>query len=197
MGINKQRPLPTDLFNDEDLLAMDDDLFRTAIGLRMLADDFGRQTCTDWMVRPEIYRGRPMVTEEVLVDHMLRLDALGVIGIYPSGDRTYYAIRVWPAVSHPTPSKHPAPPPDLFQRFAGSHPEGRSAWEREREESGERAEESPSWNVAGLPPSSFCKVHQPRGSGGIPCIYCQDARLAAKEWEQNRRRVAFEDLTDN
>lgn len=170
---------------------MDDDLFRTAIGLRMLADDHGRGTCTDWMVRPDLYRGRPAVTEDILVDHFLRLDALGELGIYASGDRSFYQMRVWPSVSHPAPSKFPPPPLELIQKFAGSSPDGFSAVESERAGEGEESGE-PASDISSIIPSPFCKVHQPAGSKGVPCIHCQDARLHAQQVERELRRRAAE-----
>ena len=189
MGISKQRPLPPDLYNDEDLLAMPDDLFRTAVGLRMLADDHGRGTCTDWMVRPELYRGRPEVTEDTLVDHMLRLDDLNYIGIYSAGDRTFYAMRTWPAVSHPAASKFPPPPLEIIQRFAISPLEDNSAWERGRAGEGDESDRGTTSDTSSGPPSPFCRVHQPRGTRE-DCRHCGTARLAAKQWEQEQRRVA-------
>lgn len=188
MPVSKQRPMPPHPWNEEPLLSMDDSLFRTMVGLRMLADDHGRGTCTDWMVRPDLYRGRPEVTEDTLVDHFLQLHDLGEIGIYYAGDRSFYVMRVWPAVSHPAPSKFPAPPLELFQRFAGTEPDGFSAVEREG--AGERggAGEATSGG-SGVAPSPFCLVHQPAGTRE-DCRHCGTARLAAREFERARRQEA-------
>lgn len=187
MGMEKQKPMPADLFTDEDLSILPPDVKVTALGLHLHADDQGRESTTLWRLRAAIWAGHPEVTEETLVEHLLQLDELGFIGIYSVGERTYYAIRVFPAPSHPKPSKHPAPPADLFQRTAGSPPDDRSAWERESAEQERARGESPRWTTAGIPPSPFCRDHQPAGSGGKPCVHCQDARLAHEMWIREDR----------
>lgn len=184
MGISKMRPFPTDLWTDEDLIALPVPVKWTAAGLRMHADDEGRESVTDWMLRPSIWPGRNEVDADVLVEHLLVLSYAGVIGIYTIGDRTYYQLRVWPSVSHPQRSKHPPPPPELFQNGSGWSPADFSAGERE---SGESAGERPDQRPSGLPPSPFCRDHQPAGSGGTPCVLCQDARLAYQVWVKEQR----------
>lgn len=176
MGMSKMRPLPHDLWTDEDLIALPLTVKWTAVGLRMHADDEGRESVTDWMLRPSIWPGDADMTEELLVDHLLLLAEAGVIGLFESGGRTYYQMRSWPSVSHPQQSKHPQPPPELFQNFAGSPPEDFSAGEGERGERG-TSEESP----AGIPPSPFCLVHQPNGTRQN-CRHCGTARLAHEQW---------------
>ncbi|KQR90997.1 MAG: hypothetical protein J0I33_13805 [Microbacterium ginsengisoli] len=185
--IGKQRAIPPDLWLDEDLIALPLAVKWTAIGLRMHADDEGRETTTDWMLRPSLWPGDPLSTDD-LIEHLLLLDDLGYVGIYAAGGRTYYQVREWPAVSHPKRSRHPAPPPELFQRAAGDPLEDRSAWGGEGE-GGEWGESGGSGSrPAGLPPSPFCRVHQPAGTGGAPCRHCGDARRAHDFFNQERRR---------
>lgn len=52
--------------------------------------------------------------------------------------------------------------------------------ERESERAGERGRETPPQPPAPVMarPSPFCPAHYPLGSHGVPCIGCQDARLA-------------------
>jgi hypothetical protein len=188
--MHKQKPLPGDIFTDEDLIALPIAVRLTAIGLRMHADDQGRESTTPWRVKSAIWPGNPEVTEDDLIEHLLLLDAAGYVGIYSVGDRTYYQVRDWPAPSHPAPSQHPAPPADLFQRAAGISPEARSAWERERE--GERGWESAPESPAGVPPSPFCKVHQPNGTRQA-CRHCGTARLAHEQYlHESRQRTGDE-----
>lgn len=183
MVMDRQRHLTTEEFFDEELMHPLDPLVHfTGIRLRMYADDHGRETTTLHLLKAGTWPGHPQVTEELILDHLLMLDEVGYIGIYTVGERTYYQVREWPSVSHPKPSKYPPPPANLFQRFASSSLDDFSAGEREREPRAESAEESPVWMSAGVPPSPFCKVHQPAGSGGKPCHHCQDARLAHQQW---------------
>lgn len=185
MGMSKQRQLPPDIFTDEHLLALPIEARMTAIGLRMHADDFGRESAIPRKILGNVWPENPEITEDMIIDHLLLLDGVGYIGIYSVGPRTYYAVRIWPAVSHPNPSGYPPPPPELFQKFAGDPLANFSAWEREGEregeEPGEGGEESPRWRSSGIPPSPFCKVHQPNGIRGN-CRHCGTARLAHEQW---------------
>lgn len=193
MGMSRQRALPPDIFTDEDLMVLPAKVRLTAIGLRMHADDEGRESTTWWMLKASIWPGHPEVTEEVLVDHLLRLDDVGYIGLYESGGRTYYAIRDWPSVSHREPSKCPPPPADLFRKRSGSSPEDFPAGERERERESEWGREGASERTAGLPPSPFCRFHQPRGTEA-KCRHCGTARLAHDQWL--REHADVEDILD-
>lgn len=195
MGMEKQKPLPADIFTDEDLIALPVAVRMTGIGLRMHADDHGRESTTLWRVRAGVWPGNPEFTDEVLTDHLLMLDDAGYIGVYSVEDRTFYQVRVWPAPSHPRPSRIPAPPLDLFQRFAGSSPAGRSAWEGESE--GDESEWGESGgSLAGIPPSAFCKLHQPHGTRAN-CRHCGTARLAQEQWiRQHEDRVSGVRFTD-
>jgi len=189
MGMNKMRPLPLDLWTDEDLIELPLDVKWTAVGLRLHADDQGRETTTAWKLLPSIWPGNRDVDEDVLIEHLLLLDQIGYIGIYSAAGKTYYALRAWPAVSHAAPSKHPPPPADLFQNASGPDPETFSAWESE---SGERAEGGARGRPAGLPPSPFCKVHQPAGTTD-DCRHCGTARLAHQQYLAEQRASVGDD----
>ena len=173
--------LPPDIFTDEDLIEMPLAVRLTAIGLRMHADDQGRETTTPRMLVASIWPVDPDMDEETIVDHLLALDDAGYIGIYDAGGRSYYALRDWPSVSHAAPSKHPPPPAGLFRIRSGASPEDFSAWEREGARERERATEWGEESPAGIPPSPFCRVHQPRGTERN-CRHCGTARLAHEQW---------------
>lgn len=182
MPMSRQRALPPDIFTDEDLIALPIEVRMTGVGLRLNADDQGRESTTTWMLRSAIWPGNPEISDDVLIDHLLQLDAAGYIGLYHHGGRTYYVLREWPSVSHAAPSKHPAPPADLFRNRSGTSPEEFSAWEREREGGGVSAGERPD----GVPPSPFCRVHQPAGTEQ-DCRHCGTARLAHDQWLREHR----------
>lgn len=188
MAMSKQRLMPLDLFTDETLMELPLALRWTAIALRMNADDSGRESANARLVKAATWPLDESMTVEVIEDHLLELDALGVIGIYNVGARTYYAMAVWPAVSHPVPSILPVPPLAVRQRFASGPLASRSAGEREgeRESAGERegegaSESAGSEGPAGVPPSPFCKLHQPSGTRSN-CRHCGTARLAQEQW---------------
>lgn len=187
----KLRPLPADLWTDEDLIELPLPVRMTAIGLRLHADDQGRETVTDWTLRPSIWPGPHGVSASELVEHLLLLDYAGYIGLYSDEKRTFYQVREWPAVSHPRPSRFPPPPPDLFQRFAGRPPANFSAQEREGGSGGEGESEARA-HAAGGRPSPFCRVHQPNGTEA-DCRHCGTARNALDQWKAQR---AAEDTPD-
>lgn len=187
--MDKNRPLPPDIFTDEDLIALSIPVRMTAIGLHFHADDQGRQTATTWQLKGSIWPGNPEITEDVLIEHMLTLEQAGYIDLYSDETRTYFSLTRWPRPNHPLPSKFPEPPADR-RRPDGDQPADRSAGERA---SGERAGEPE--RPDGIPPSPFCRMHRPAGSGGVPCIHCQDARLAYSVWEREQRAPTREDET--
>lgn len=200
--------LPLDVFTNEDLMELPDELWRTAIGLRSNADDQGRGSARPAMLKAAIWPLRPEVTTDVLEEYLTRLDDLKYIQIWtdPDDGREYYAMREWPAVSHPQPSRHPEPPPlpQKRSRAAGSPLAGRSAVERESErESGwrdpaEGEEGEGAWrdaeSFAGKPPSKFCHEHP--GGTLTPCGPCGTAREQNKLWEKRQREKARAEFTE-
>jgi len=182
--------LPPDIFTDELLMDLDIELKWTAVGLRMNADDHGRESANPMLVKAAIWPLDPSKTNTVIEDHLLALDYAGYIGLYNVDGRTYYAIADWPSVSHAARSRLPAPPPGTFQRSSGGPPEflsaGERGSEREREWTSESSEESPT----GIPPSPFCKLH-PRGTTAN-CRHCGTARLHHEQWLRE-----FRDAPDN
>jgi len=187
--------LPPDIFTDELLMDLDIELKWTAIGLRMNADDHGRESANPRLVAAAVWPLDSSKTSAVIEDHLLALDYAGYIGLYNVDGRTYYALADWPAVSHAARSRLPAPPPGTFRKSSGGSPEFLSAGERGRErerewvsEGAEGDEERP----AGIPPSAFCKMHQPAGTKDN-CRHCGTARLAQKQWEDEQRAAAHDD----
>ena len=178
MAIGRQRMLPPDLLLDEQLMELEPAVFKTAIGLRMHADDHGRQALNLRIILGQVWPTSDVVTTEVLEDHLLELDAVGYILTYTVEGRNFYAMATWPSVSHASPSTLPAPPLESFRSRSGGSPESFSAGEGEGERGwGEGGAESP----AGVPPSPFCKLHQPNGTRAN-CRHCGTARLAHEQW---------------
>ncbi|MGV3712240.1 hypothetical protein [Pseudolysinimonas sp.] len=173
MAMSRQRAVPPDIFTDEDLMQLPIPVRLTAIGLRLHADDHGRESTTTALLKASLYPTTEEISEEEIVEHLLLLDEAGYIGIYADGSRSYYALADWPAAQHPKASKFPPPPPETFMKTSGSPPEDVMAWERE----GEGASEG---GPAGVPPSPFCPVHRPNGTRR-DCRHCGTARLAHEQ----------------
>jgi hypothetical protein len=191
MAISNPRPLPVDLFTDEHLIELPLLVKWTAVGLRQYADDQGREQVNSRLLKAAIWPLHEEVTPQVIDDHLLLLDEIGYIGIYASSGRNLYSMASWVVVSHPKPSRFPAPPPDLFRNASGSFPESFSAGEREgereRASEGEWAPEgAPSGSQLEVPPSPFCKLHRPSGTTSN-CRHCGTARLANEQWQELRR----------
>lgn len=190
--MDKNRPLPPDIFTDVDLISLPAEVKVTAFGLHFHADDEGRQTLTTWQIKGKIWPGNPEITEDTIIEHILMLEEAGYLITYYVGDRAYFQLTRWPRPNHPLKSAFPPPPADR-RRTASDARAGRSAWEGEGEGEPREARERPRERPAGDPPSPFCRAHQPAGSGGVPCIHCQDARLAYQVWERQQRALAREE----
>ena len=184
MAITRQRQLPPEAFLNPQLLALPPAVRLTEIGLRMYADNFGREQVHERLLIAAIYPFDRAMTELEMAEHLEQLFDAGVIVLYTAGPRRedFYQFVEWPAVSHAGRSKHPDPPED-FRNDSGTVPgEG----ERGREGEGESAPGgAPSGNVPDpdSPPDPFCRVHMPTGTDQ-PCQRCGRARLARKVYDQ-------------
>jgi hypothetical protein len=205
MGMSRQRALPVDIFTDERLIELPHEVRLTAIGLRLNADDHGRGSARRELLKAAVWPLTESITLDVIESHLVDLDDLEYIHLYKADGRELYSVTDWPAVSHPIPSKFPAPPApaDRARRpeFSGAPLAGLSAGERESErESGwrdpaEGEEGEGAWRdaegLAGNPhaaPSKFCHEH-PRGTLQ-PCGPCGTAREQNKLWEKRKRAQA-------
>lgn len=202
MAMTRRRYVTPETFGREDLLNLPPAVRLTEIGLRMYADDEGRERLTPALLRANLYPLNPEITDDVLTEHLLALDEAGSIVIYDVGDRTFYAMTDWPTVDRPARSKHPEPPAEPFANdsraprdsfVAGERGReggrgGEGAWERG---GGESASRSPREDD---PPSPFCRSH-PEGTEH-PCRGCGTARLRHRQWTDRQmaqaRSVSFE-----
>lgn len=184
MGISRQRPVPPEDFTSEELLSLPATVRATMTGLRMHADDQGRENAHQRLLWSSIWPLSEEVTEDDVVDHLLRLAEVEWLDLYSATGRTYYQIVNWPKVDHGKPSRLPAPP-SRTPRESFAAGESESAGESERPESG------PSRTIPALGPSPFCSQH-PDGIDE-PCRDCGTARLRHERWVVARRAVATEE----
>ncbi len=184
MTFGRQRAVPPDLWTDERLIELPVPVKWTAISLHMFADDHGRQTRRDWMLRRAVYPQDELSREE-FDSHLLALAEAGWIVLYEVDGSEVYQVSGWPSTSHAKPSKFPPPPlPENRRQPAGSFPADRRVEEergRESERGGESREGEPFQQPTAGPPSAFCRRHQPHGVEA-PCRDCGTARLASEEW---------------
>jgi len=160
----------------------------TAIGLRLHADDQGRENANQRLLWASIWPLSEDVSEGDLILHLLTLEEAGYITVYSVGPRAYYQIVDWPKVDHGKPSRLPAPP--LRESSRESNREAFSAVEGESE--GEWREESPPpRTIPGSLPSPFCRAH-PDGVDQ-PCRNCGTARLRHDREVEARRLLVFEE----
>jgi len=189
MITNTMRPLPPDILLDRRLIKLDLPVKWTAIGLRMYVDEHGREALDPFMLRAAIWPGHPEVTTAMVEDHVLELDQVGYVVIYPGDGETLFAMAKWGKLSHSkmTPSLYPPPPPESVQIFSGFQPDEFSAVERESgSEGGERV--GPPRILLDGTPSPFCDEHHPTGApDDQDCRNCGTKRLAAKLWERDKR----------
>ncbi len=188
--------MPPEAFLNPQLLALSPAVRLTEIGLRMYADNFGREQAISRLLVAAIYPMDREMSESTIDEHLLQLADAGVICVYAAGPRrdTFYQFVEWPAVSHAGKSKHPAPP-EGFRNGSGTVPgEG----ERGREGAGESGPDpTPSGTVPDpdAPPPPFCRTHLPTLGTEEPCQPCGRARLARKYYDD--RLFARQRTTEN
>lgn len=189
MTFARQRPMPPELWTVEKFMLLEPAVKWTAVGLRMFADDHGRETRTDWILRRALYP-RDEVSAEEFDSHLLALAEAGAILLYEVNGAEVYQITDWPAVSHAKRSLFP-PPPEDRRRTAGDSPEGLRVEEREGERGSGASE--PESEASSGPPSNFCPRHRPNGVNH-PCRDCGTARLAVDEyWRTHGGRPSSEE----
>lgn len=188
MPIDRQVPIPPEVFTDEALMEQPLPLRFTLFGLRMFADSQGREWATPARLKAALYLYNAEVSERLIEEHLLWLDAEGYLTLYLHDDRFVYAIADWPSISHAKPSRFPPPPSDRSSRGSLESFSAREREEREERESrGESAEgvwgvSESAWEESpdGTVPSPFCPAH-PRGTQQR-CRNCGTARLAQEQW---------------
>lgn len=195
MITNSMRPLPPDLLLERRLSTLPVEVRWTAIGLRMYADDHGREVFDPHLLRAAIWPADPHITTPIVEDHVLLLDEVGYIVIYPAAGETLYALARWGKISHAAPSYYPPPPPEVLRKVS------RFALDRNPAVEGESAWEGDEGEGAGHPgidpdkfPSPFCSQH-PLGTDD-DCRACGTARLRLKLLERQHRARAKEALAE-
>ena len=192
MAITRRRYITPEVWSKEDLLALPPEVRLTEIGLRMYADDEGRERVNPMLMRATLFPLNPSMTEQKLEEHILRLDQVGCLVVYDVRGQTYYAMKEWPSVDRPRPSAFPEPPKPLAND-SRSRRDPFVAVEREGE--GEREESEGEWvsergaarSDRESPPSPFCRNH-PQGTDN-PCRACGTARLRYRMWEHEHLGV--------
>lgn len=197
MAMTRRRYVTPEGFSREEILCLPPEVRLTEIGLRLYADDHGRERVNLRLMLARLYPMDREMTEGHMEEHLWLLDDAGALVLYDVDGATYFSVSEWPAVDRPQPSRFPAPPASRSDR------DRFVARERVREGGGERegAEgESGEGGHArsdreGLPPSPFCRNH-PEGTE-MPCRGCGTARNRRKKWDDEQmadaRAVEFED----
>jgi hypothetical protein len=212
MGMRKKRDILPEMFRNEELLALPVATRLTAVGLRLYADDHGRESATPALIKAALWPLDTDVTDAVINEQLLELAYADYLVLYQVGPRTYFQVIEWPRVDHPVESRIPPAP---HANPSGTDPDSIAAGERERRESGEGAEGEGAWRDAewaresaraegensrtdpDVPPSPFCRSH-PRGTDS-PCRNCGTARLRHRSWSDQQlvgSRPAFREADD-
>ncbi len=191
MGIRRQRSIPPEVWTDETLSSLPSAVRLTAIGLRMHADDAGRENANTRLLWASLYPLSEEVTEEHLTEHLLELAYAKEIVLYTVGDRTYYQIVDWPKVDHPQQSRLPAPPPEALANASRTVREAFAAGGEERagEEAGGPGDTSRTDRDGVRSP--FCPQH-PEGTF-TPCGPCGTARMQHEADVARLRRAHTEE----
>ena len=200
MGIGKRpRATPPDLFTDPLLIDLDLPVKWTALGLRMHADDEGRENANTTLLWSSIWPLSTTVTPDDLTLHLLLLEEVGEIVLYTAGGQTYYQETFWPAIDRGTASRLPPPPESLATGLARDSRTARDlaregfAAGGERREGGEAPGEGRSRVSREVPRSPFCPDH-PEGTFE-KCGPCGTARVRHDADKALLRKQAEEEAT--
>lgn len=191
MSVSRQRAVPPEDFTTEELLELPAAVRATMTGLRMIADDHGRGQAIPRLIWASLWAMSHEVSEDDVMVHLLQLDELGWLRLYTVGDRTLYAIAVWPKVDRAHPSRYPAPPPEALANESRTVRDPFVAWGEGR---GEEAGAGPVGDSGGtspdplLGPSPFCPKH-PTGTYK-DCGGCGTARMQHRLWVAAQRRAS-------
>ena len=196
MAMTRRRALTPEGFSRDELLSLPPAVRLTEIGLRLYADDHGRERVNQRLMLARLYPLNEDMSESTIDEHLLLLDDAGAIALYGAGSDTFFAMTDWPKVDRPNDSRVP-PPPSRSDRdsFANDSWRGRGReGEREREFEGDERGHPGTDRESG-PPDPFCPSH-PDGTDD-PCRPCGVRRLRRKKWDDEQiaeaRRVIFEE----
>lgn len=196
MAITRQRSVTPDAFLSPRLLTLTPEARLTEIGLRLYADNYGRELAMSRLLLAAIFPLSRDMRDEDMDKILIELDDAGCIELYDAGGMTYYQVTEWPAVQHPGPkSRHPEPPPDashepFMNGSRSSHGEGEGERERARERGREGEPEGGLHDHAQEPPSPFCPAHRSTGGTDNPCRGCGRARMQRKVYDDEQMRGA-------
>lgn len=215
---NRQRSVPSSMWNDEALIELDTEIRFTGLSLRFYVDDHGRGSANPSLIRSQLYPLTPEITNEALEWHLAVLEDVGYIRTYKHDKKMLLQLVEWPSQDRGQPSRLPPPPdddtspsPDASrgprEPLATSSRASREGLavveEREKREEGRESGESEGGEeseaerarallVAMPEPSPFCKKH-PVGTEK-KCPPCGTARLANAQWVRARMEASDEEL---
>lgn len=196
MAMTRRRVVTPEGFSRDELLSLPPAVRLTEIGLRLYADDHGREKVNQRLMLARLYPLDREMRESDIDEHLLQLDDAGAIVVYDAAGETYFAVTDWPKVDRPADSRHPEPPSrfirDSFSNdsWRGRGRESESGREFEGDERGHARTDRESG-----PPDPFCPTH-PDGTDD-PCRPCGVRRLRRKKWDDEqladaRSSVRFE-----
>ena len=99
--------------------ALSDKAYRTWIGLICYADDEGRSLYRPEELKARLFGFQPKTTLTDIHTAISELEGARLVRSYAVNGQSYLALHDWPEhqrVSHPTPSRLPAPPVDIEQK---------------------------------------------------------------------------------
>lgn len=210
--IRRRRWIQPEFFTSEDVLALPRDARLTFIGLWLYADDYGRERTKATLIKADVWPEEDDITADVVEEHLLLFADRDMIRLYEVNGREYFSLTGWDRwqpVQNPSRSNIPAPPssaslachepeppvpgpsvdPTEIPRSEGEGEEREGEREREGEVSGGEGRPTttspkPADRPASRPPSPFCDQHP--GGTNKPCKACGRARLARREWQDQR-----------
>lgn len=189
MAMTRRRVVTPEGFSRDEMLSLPPSVRLTEIGLRLYADDHGREKVNQRLMLARLYPMDEDMTESDIDEHLLLLDEADAITLYDAGGSTYFSVSEWPKVDRPQDSRVPPPP---SRSIRDSFVAGERESERERARESESVWEGESGHARtdreSGPPDPFCPAH-PDGTDD-PCRPCGVRRLRRKKWDDEQIAVA-------
>lgn len=193
MAMTRRRVVTPEGFSRDELLSLSPSVRLTEIGLRLYADDHGREKVNQRLMLARLYPMDESMTEQDIDEHLLQLDEIDAITLYDANGATFFSLTEWPKVDRPQDSRIPPPPSRMNrERFVAEERESEREWERE---GGSERDHARTDREDG-PPDPFCPAH-PEGTD-LPCRPCGVRRLRRRKYDDEQltvaRRVVFEEV---
>lgn len=178
MSTGRHLQVSLDELTDEDMMMLSSQVRFLALILHSRAEQTGTARLSLPVVKGRYFPMDTTVSVDTLMTDVLELESVGFLTTFVGDDGLeHYRIERFRPVGD-------GADPGRQRQFIAS------VGREKRERASEGAREAPPRSRPAPPPPRFCAEHQPAGSGGEPCVKCQDCRMEFIAWNFERTHSA-------